>query len=205
MSGEPKPPAGEFEPSLRGEPEASSPGPDRVAELEAELTQLTASYQRLAADFENFRRRKGQESAELVRYGSAALLEALLPALDNLQRAVAHIPVEEASGLTEGLRLTVKQLEEGLASQGVLRIAAEGQPFDPRLHHAVLTVPAGEVEPGTVVAELVPGYTLHDRVVRPAQVTVAEGSADPVPHRASRSRSARSPGPAVDSSEASPN
>jgi hypothetical protein len=51
----------------------------------------------------------------------------------------------------------------------------------------------------------VPGYTLHDRVVRPAQVTVAEGSADPVPHRASRSRSARSPGPAVDSSEASPN
>lgn len=205
MSGEPKPPAGEFEPSLRGEPEASSPGPDRVAELEAELTQLTASYQRLAADFENFRRRKGQESAELVRYGSAALLEALLPALDNLQRAVAHIPVEEASGLTEGLRLTVKQLEEGLASQGVLRIAAEGQTFDPRLHHAVLTVPAGEVEPGTVVAELVPGYTLHDRVVRPAQVTVAEGSADPVPHRASRSRSARSPGPAVDSSEASPN
>ncbi|MGA2873036.1 MAG: nucleotide exchange factor GrpE [Candidatus Dormibacteria bacterium] len=205
MSGEPKPPAGELEPSLRGEPEASSPGPDRVAELEAELTQLTASYQRLAADFENFRRRKGQESAELVRYGSAALLEALLPALDNLQRAVAHIPVEEASGLTEGLRLTVKQLEEGLASQGVLRIAAEGQPFDPRLHHAVLTVPAGEVEPGTVVAELVPGYTLHDRVVRPAQVTVAEGSADPVPHRASRSRSARSPGPAVDSSEASPN
>ena len=205
MSGEPKPPAGEFEPSLRGEPEASSPGPDRVAELEAELTQLTASYQRLAADFENFRRRKGQESAELVRYGSAALLEALLPALDNLQRAVAHIPVEEASGLTEGLRLTVKQLEEGLASQGVLRIAAEGQTFDPRLHHAVLTVPAGEVEPGTVVAELVPGYTLHDRVVRPAQVTVAEGSADPVPHRASRSRSARSPGPAVDSSEVSPN
>lgn len=201
MSGESKPPAGELEPNAGGESEASQPTPERVAELEAELAQLTASHQRLAADFENFRRRKGQEGEELARYGSAALLQALLPAFDNLERAVSHIPVEASGGLAEGLRLTVKQLEEGLASQGVRRIAAEGQPFDPRFHEAVLSVPAGEAQPGTVVAELLPGFTLHDRVVRPVQVSVAEASAVPLPQKGPRSRSAKSPSSAVDSSE----
>jgi len=155
-------------------PEEGSAGPDRMTELEADLAQLNATYRRLAADFENYKRRKGQEAEELARYGAAALLQALLPALDNLDRATSHIPDDAADGLAEGLRLTVKQLEQALASQGIRRIASVGEPFDPRLHNAVLTVPADGAQPGTVVAVLAPGYLIHDRVVRPAQVSVAE-------------------------------
>lgn len=180
-------------------PHDTSSGPDRVAELEAELAQLNATYRRLAADFENYRRRKGQESEELARYGAAALLQALLPALDNLDRATSHIPEDAADGLAEGLRLTVKQLEEALGSQGIHRIASVGEPFDPRLHNAVLTVPAAGAEPGTVVAVLAPGYLIHDRVVRPAQVSVAEAGppspARKTPERRAGSRSSSGHGP----------
>ncbi|MGH7608585.1 MAG: nucleotide exchange factor GrpE [Candidatus Dormibacteria bacterium] len=163
------------------------PGPEaesgQIGELEAELARLNASYLRLSADFENFRRRKNQESLELTRYGSAALLEAILPALDNLARAVAHIPEDASDAVAEGLRLTMRQLQEALASQGVNRIPAAGQRFDPRLHDAVMSVTDSDQEPGTVVAELVPGYVIHDRVVRPAQVSVAATPKGPGPPR----------------------
>jgi len=169
-----------------------------MAELEAELEKLNATYLRLAADFENHRRRKAQEGEEQARYGSIGLLQALLPGLDNLARAVAHIPAEAKDGLAEGLRLTAKQLDDALASQGIRRIESVGQPFDPRLHDAVLSVPAGDATPGTVVAELAPGYQIFDRVVRPAQVSVAEGQPDPTPSRgagAARALPADEPSP----------
>lgn len=147
-----------------------------VAQLRTELEQLTASYQRLAADFENYKRRKAQESQDLARYAAASLLTAILPALDNLSRAVEHVDPEAKDGLSEGLRLTVRQLQEALASQGVERVPAVGAAFDPRIHDAVSTVPGEGLEQDTVVAELLPGYRLHDRVVRPAQVTVAHAA-----------------------------
>jgi len=175
---------GGTEPQPEPEAEAASAGAaHRVAELEAELAKLNATYLRLAADFENHRRRKAQESEEQARYGAVALLQALLPGLDNLARAVSHIPAEAKDGLAEGLRLTLKQLQEALASQGIRRIESVGAPFDPRLHDAVLTVPAGGAQPGTVVAELAPGYQIHDRVVRPAQVSVAEAGPEPAPRK----------------------
>ena len=160
----------------------SQPEPAGVEQLMLELEQTKAGYQRLAADFENYKRRKTQETQELARYGSAALLRAILPALDNLSRAVAHIDEDATDGLSEGLRLTLRQLEEALTSQGVQRIAAVGRAFDPRLHDAVATVPGEGVAADTVVAELLPGYQIHDRVVRPAQVSVAQPeSAPPAP------------------------
>lgn len=161
-------------------PETSSDAA-QVAQLTLDLEQTKAAYQRLAADFENYKRRKAQESQDLARYGSAALLRAILPALDNLSRAVAHLDADVSSGVSEGLRLTLRQLEEALASQGVERIAAVGRPFDPRLHEAVTTVPAAGVARDTVVDELLPGYQIHDRVVRPAQVSVAQPEASPAP------------------------
>ncbi|MGH7643418.1 MAG: nucleotide exchange factor GrpE [Candidatus Dormibacteria bacterium] len=182
------------------EPQPSlEPGPSevlpvaRVAELEAELSKLNGSYLRLAADFENHRRRKAQESEEQARYGATGLLQALLPGLDSFARAVSHIPAEAKDGLAEGLRMTLKQLEDALASQGIRRIQSVGAPFDPRLHDAVLSVPAGDARPGTVVAELAPGYQIYDRVVRPAQVSVAAGEPEPT-----RPKSERAPaGPPV--------
>ncbi|MHB1500282.1 MAG: nucleotide exchange factor GrpE [Candidatus Dormibacteria bacterium] len=166
------------------EPE-SEPGSDRIEEpepqsqerqVERELEQTKSAYQRLAADFENYKRRKTQETQDLARYGSAALLTAILPALDNLARAVAHIDPSAQDGLSEGLRLTLRQLEDALLSQGVEKVASVGEPFDPRVHDAVSTVAGEGVGQDTVVAELLPGYRLHERVVRPAQVTVAQAS-----------------------------
>jgi molecular chaperone GrpE len=162
-------PTGDGEPEVQG-PDAIAPeAPDPVAELE----RTRESYLRLAADFENFKRRRAQEAQEQARYGAAGLLRAILPVLDNLERALSHIPEDAADGLAEGLRLTVRQLEEALRSEGVARIPAVGEPFDPRLHEAVTTVPGQPA--GQVVSEYLPGYRLHDRVVRAAQVAVGGG------------------------------
>jgi len=163
--------AGDQGPSAEPDPTPELPS---VAQLTLDLEQTRAAYQRLAADFENYKRRKAQETQDLARYGSASLLKAILPALDNLARAVAHVDADASDGVSEGLRLTLRQLEDALTSQGVQRIAAVGHPFDPRLHEAVATVPAEGVAQDTVVTELLPGYQVHDRVVRPAQVTVAQ-------------------------------
>lgn len=172
-------------------PEESGEGPLQIGELEAELSRVNANYLRLSADFENFRRRKAQESQELARYGAAPLLEALLPALDNLARAVGHIPEEAKDGVSEGLRLTLRQLQEALEAQGITRIPAVGERFDPRLHDAVMSVTDSAQAPGMVVAELLPGYLLHDRVVRPAQVSVAAGEEPPGEAPAKPGRSGR--------------
>ncbi len=165
--------------SEAGRDQIEEPEP-QSQELERELEQTKSAYQRLAADFENYKRRKTQETQDLARYGSAALLAAILPALDNLARAVAHIDPGAQDGLSEGLRLTLRQLEEALLSQGVEKVASVGERFDPRVHDAVSTVAGEGVDHDTVVAELLPGYRLHERVVRPAQVTVAQAS-PPVP------------------------
>ncbi|MGC1184844.1 MAG: nucleotide exchange factor GrpE [Candidatus Dormiibacterota bacterium] len=189
-------------------PDADSSPPvtaERLAELERELAQVNSTYLRLAADFENYRRRKAQEIEENARYGTVGLLQALLPGIDNLARAVSHIPADAKDGLAEGLRLTIKQFEDGLASQGIRRIPAVGEVFNPRLHDAVLTVPAGEAQPGTVVAELAAGYQVHDRVVRPAQVSVAEAVADPSEADVKPPRGGASQTAKADPPEKSPN
>ncbi|MGA9776623.1 MAG: nucleotide exchange factor GrpE [Candidatus Dormiibacterota bacterium] len=179
----------------------TGPGPeepgsgDRVLE---ELEQTKAAYLRLAADFENYKRRRTQEVQDLTRYGSAGLLRAILPAIDNLARAVSHIPEQAGDGVAEGLRLTVRQLEEALLSEGVERVPSVGAPFDPRLHEAVATVPGGEAPEGTVVAEYLPGYRVHDRVVRAAQVAVA-GRSNGAPGRGDQATLQDGGGAAADS------
>ncbi len=160
---------------------------DGAAALEAEVERLNAeradqarSYVRLAADLDNLRKRTARELADSRRYGGLALLTAVLPALDNLSRAVAHLPPGDDDQLATGLRLTVRQLEAALASEGIEPVPSVGVPFDPQLHEAVATEPGGPIEQDTVVAELRPGYRYHDRVVRPAQVRVARAG-EPLP------------------------
>jgi len=144
--------------------------PQAIREL---LEERNSQYLRLAADFENFRRRKGQELADRILYSSEDAARALLPALDNLRRAVDHAPEGTDSAFVEGVRMVVRQFEEALASLGVTPIAAVGAPFDPALHEAVAGVESAEVEHDTVVDELQRGYRLHDRVIRPSVVRVA--------------------------------
>lgn len=173
------PAAGERQAPEGAAEESAAEAAPTLEELSAELEQTKAAHLRLAADFENYKRRRTQEIQDLTRYGSAGLLRAILPALDNLERAVSHIPADADDGLAEGLRLTLRQLEEGLRAEGVERVPAEGEPFDPRLHEAVATVADPGRPAGTVVAEYLPGYRVHDRVVRAAQVAVAGGPSGP--------------------------
>jgi molecular chaperone GrpE len=141
--------------------------------LRAALDEQSARYVRLAADFENFRRRKSQELSERSRYASEDAVRALLPVLDNLRRAVEHMPDGLDEGFAGGLTMTVRQFEEALERLGVRPIETVGTRFDPAIHEAVLGEESPDVDTDTVVDELQRGYRLHDRVVRPAMVKVA--------------------------------
>lgn len=130
-------------------------------------------YLRLAADFENFRRRKNQELLDRARYASEDAARALLPVLDNLRRAVEHAPEGGTEEILNGLQLVVREFETALADLGVTPIEADGQPFDPALHEALGGEDSDAVDVDTVAAELQRGYRLHDRVLRPSLVRVA--------------------------------
>ena len=174
-----------FEPgSADGTPAGPEPGTPALGapepgapDSEAGLAELSARYTRLAADFENHRRRSAREAVERSRYGAETAARALLPVLDNLRRAVDHAPADTPAGLLEGLHHTVRQFEDALASVGVVPIEAEGQPFDPSLHEAVMGEESADVEVDTVAADLQRGYRLHDRVLRPSMVKVAHPAA----------------------------
>jgi molecular chaperone GrpE len=157
-------------------PDTPEAGAEEAAErviddLRRALEERDAQYLRLAADFENFRRRAAQESLDRSRYAAESAAVALLPVLDNLQRAIQHAP--EGDPMVDGVRMVARQFEDALRSIGVVPIDAEGQPFDPALHEAIGGEESPEVDRDTVVAVLQPGYRLHDRVLRPALVRVA--------------------------------
>ncbi len=139
--------------------------------------ELDQRYLRLAADFENFRRRKNQELADRSRYASEDAARALLPVLDNLRRAVAHAAeVGTEEFFVSGLELVVREFEGALEKLGVVPIEVEGQPFDPSLHEAIGSVEGGDVAVDTVADEVQRGYRLHDRVLRPSLVRVVHPS-----------------------------
>jgi molecular chaperone GrpE len=137
-------------------------------------TEPDERYLRLAADFENFRRRKNQELLDRSRYASEDAARALLPVLDNLRRAVTHAGEAGAEAtLVSGLELVVREFETALEKLGVEPIEAVGEPFDPALHEAIAGVESDAVDVDTVVDEVQRGYRLHDRVLRPSLVRVA--------------------------------
>jgi molecular chaperone GrpE len=152
-------------------PAAEEAAAIEVDDLRRALEERGAQYLRLAADFENFRRRSAQESADRSRYAAESAAVALLPVLDNLQRAIQHAPAGDP--MVDGVRMVARQFEEALRSLGVTQIEAEGSRFDPAVHEAIGGEESPEVSEDTVVAVLQPGYRLHDRVLRPALVRVA--------------------------------
>ena len=132
-----------------------------------------ARYQRLAADFENYKRRTRQELADRTQYANEELLRKLLPILDNLHRALDHAPEGVDRNWFDGLRTVVRQFEDTLQAQGVSPIPAVGEKFDPSKHEAIAREETDEHEEGTIVEEMQPGYRLHERVLRPTLVKVA--------------------------------
>ncbi|HEY8677419.1 MAG TPA: nucleotide exchange factor GrpE [Candidatus Dormibacteraeota bacterium] len=147
--------------------------PDRQAALD-EAQAMLARYQRLAADFENYKRRTIKDLADRTQYANEELLRKLLPILDNFQRALSHPPGDVDPGWLEGIKLVARQFEGTLAQQGLTTIPAVGEKFDPSQHEAIASQETEEHEEGTIVEEMQPGYRLHDRVLRPTLVKVAQ-------------------------------
>jgi len=134
---------------------------------------------RLAAEFENYKRRAQRDQSDSIRFGNESLLKNLLPIIDNLERAIQCAKDAGASGpLLEGVELTHKQFLETVGKVGVRQICSQGNPFDPAVHQAVTQVESENVPPNTVVEEFQKGYFLHDRILRPAMVSVAKGKTD---------------------------
>jgi molecular chaperone GrpE len=150
----------------------------RIEQLEAQAEEASNRYLRLAADFDNFKKRARQEQADLVRSANADLIGKLLPVVDNFHRVLESVPEAADDAWVKGVKLTLQQLEELLAAQGVQPIEAVGQPFDPSLHEAIGHEESSEHPEDTVVTEVRRGYRLHDRVVRPALVRVARPVGD---------------------------
>ena len=145
-------------------------------ELQAAREEAQANfgrYQRLAADFENYKRRTRQELGDRTQYANEELLRKLLPILDNLHRALDHAPEGIDRNWFDGLRTVVRQFEDTLQAQGVSPIPAVGEKFDPSKHEAIAREETDEHEEGTIVEEMQPGYRLHERVLRPTLVKVA--------------------------------
>ena len=128
---------------------------------------------RLAADFDNYKKRAARERQEYVAFANERILKELLPILDDLERALSAAEHHEEAQLEEGVRLVHRSLASLLERQGVKEIATEGK-FDPHVHEALLAQPSEEKEQGDVLDVIQKGYTLGDRVVRPARVIVAE-------------------------------
>ena len=157
-------------------PEAPTEEPRTVEQFEAlerERDEYLDSLQRLKAEFDNYRKRTARDQEAFVARAGEAVLGDLLPVLDDLERALDAAEHHEEAKLEEGVRLVHRSLLDALQRQGLELIETDGA-FDPHVHEALLTQPAGEAEPGSVLQVLQKGYRLGDRILRPARVVVAE-------------------------------
>jgi molecular chaperone GrpE len=158
-----------------------------VLSVEAQLDDLrrkSETYldlaQRAQADFANYKRRTVQELEQKIRDANAALITQLLPVLDDLDRALAHVPPDIAEhSWPQGISLISQKFGNLLTQQGLEPIGEEGDIFDPRIHEAVAYEAHPVYDEGQVASVYRTGYRLRDRVLRPAQVVVARGSSRP--------------------------
>ncbi len=143
---------------------------NQVAELQQQLTQTQDQYQRVLAEYANYKRRTDQEKEQLGSFVKAEVLKALLPVIDNLERAVE---APEGTDYKKGVEMVLHQTEETLKTLGLEVIPAQGEVFNPEKHQAVMREDADGVEPETVTEVYQKGYALGARVLRPAMVKVA--------------------------------
>lgn len=158
-----------------------------------EYEDLHERYIRLAADFDNYKKRTAKEKSDISVYGNEELIKSILDVVDNLERALEHADSNEDSGsLIEGVKLVHSQLLNCLQRFGLEKISADkGTEFDPRYHQAFERVETDELSSGLILSEMVKGYKLKDRLLRPAVVSV---SAEPVPQNRSSGTETNSSG-----------
>ena len=144
---------------------------ERLAAVEAERDEHLDHLKRLAAEFDNYRKRAARDQESLVARAHERLVKELLPVLDDLERALVAAAEHEEAKLEDGVRLVHRELIEALAKEGLVEIETDGR-FDPHVHEALLSQPS-EADEGAVIEVLQKGYRLGDRVLRPARVVVA--------------------------------
>jgi molecular chaperone GrpE len=151
---------------------------DRLGELEKELEEVRQHVLYAQAETQNVRRRLEQEKINAASYAATGFARDMLSVKDNLERALSVIPGdlredERMKGLVSGIEATGRELESVFQRHGISRVEAMGRKLDPHLHQAMIEVPDDKAEPGTIVQEMQSGYTIKDRLLRPALVGVA--------------------------------
>jgi len=162
--------------------EAAAATPDPVAQLTKEAADLKDRLLRTLADMENLRRRTEREVADARAYGVTSFARDILAVADNMERAMKALDNEirekadaGVKALLDGVELTERELIQVMEKHGVRKIEPQGQKLDPNLHQAMLEIPDASVPSGTVVQVMQPGYTIGERVLRPALVGVSKG------------------------------
>ena len=153
--------------------EQQEPEVDALAAVSRERDDYLDALQRLKAEFDNYRKRVARDQGDLVARASERLVKQLLPVLDDLERALEFASEHDDAKLEEGVRLVHRSLADALAREGLVQIETDGK-FDPHTQEALLSQPS-EAEEGNVIQVLQKGYTLGDRVLRPARVVVSGG------------------------------
>ena len=144
----------------------------QLAEAQSQAAEYKDGWQRSVAEFQNYRRREEADKAEMYHSAVGGIIKRYLPVLDDLERALEARPADLA--WADGIELISRKLQAILEAEGLKRINAEGQKFDPNFHEAISQEPAEGVESGTVIGVIRNGYMLGERVIRPAMVRVAQ-------------------------------
>jgi molecular chaperone GrpE len=182
-------PAGAGEPgAAAGAAQAGAPGPDELlVALSAETADLKDRLLRAHAEMENMRKRTEREKEEIAKYAVTRLARDVVTVGDNFQRAIDAVPAGAAEqdpalkSFLDGVTMTERELLNVLERHGIKRIQPVGEPFNPHLHQAVMEIPRTDVPAGTIVQLFQAGFTIEDRVLRPAMVAVAKGGPKPAP------------------------
>lgn len=166
-------PFAEKEETVNGEQETVAQGDD-ISSLKEDYDNLNNQYIRLAADFDNYRKRQEQERASLIAYGAQDAMKKLIEVLDNFDRAKQSIDgTQDVNQVKESFNVLYNQMFDNLSKLGLEVISAQGQEFDPNFHEAVMQTPTSEHPENHVIMELQKGYKLGDKVLRPTLVNVA--------------------------------
>jgi molecular chaperone GrpE len=161
--------------AVEADPPPDAGETDPLAKAQAEAARMKDNWLRSAADFDNFRKRSRKDIEDARRSGREDLLKAVLPVFDNLERAIQSAQRStDVKAVSDGLSMVQRQFTESLAREGIARVATVGHAFDPSVHEAIQQIETADHEPGTVLAEVQPGYTQGERLVRAAMVVVAK-------------------------------
>ena len=147
---------------------------EEIEKLKAEKENLNNQYLRLAADFDNYRKRQAQEREALLKYGAQECMKKLIEVVDNFDRAMQSVEkIDDVEKMKETFFVLNKQLTDNLAKLGLEQIKSVGEKFDPNLHEAVMQTQTDEYPEETIIKELQKGYKMGDKVLRPSMVDVA--------------------------------